>query len=76
MLILTRHSGQTINIGKDIKVTVCGVRGGQVRIGVDAPKEITVDREEVTERKRIENRAKAAHQQGVVNVVRRPLNVS
>lgn len=50
MLILTRQPGETINIGNDITVTVLGVRGNQVRLGVNAPKEIGVHREEIAER--------------------------
>jgi carbon storage regulator len=47
MLILTRHVDQTIMIGKDITVTVLGIKGSQVRIGIEAPREIIVDREEI-----------------------------
>lgn len=47
MLILTRRVGETLIIGDDVKVTVLGVRGHQVRIGVDAPKEVSVHREEI-----------------------------
>jgi carbon storage regulator len=50
MLILTRKSGETITIGEDIQIRVLGVKGGQVRIGVDAPREVNVNREEVFER--------------------------
>lgn len=50
MLILTRKIGESINIGNDIVVTVLGVSGQQVRIGIDAPKEVPVHREEVTQR--------------------------
>lgn len=50
MLILTRKPGETINIGKDVTVTVLGVKGNQVRIGINAPKEVAVHREEVAER--------------------------
>lgn len=51
MLILTRRVGESIVIGKDVEVTVMGVNGCQVRIGVQAPKDMVVDREEVAQRK-------------------------
>lgn len=50
MLILTRKPGESLVIDKDIHITVLGVRGNQVRIGVSAPKEVTVFREEVLEK--------------------------
>lgn len=50
MLILTRRLNETVNIGNDVTVTVLGIKGGQVRLGVSAPKDVPVHREEVYER--------------------------
>lgn len=50
MLILTRRIGETLMIGDDTSVTVLGVKGNQVRIGVNAPKDVAVHREEIFER--------------------------
>ncbi|EIU7197141.1 carbon storage regulator CsrA [Pseudomonas aeruginosa] len=50
MLILARRVGETLMVGDDVTVTVLGVKGNQVRIGVNAPKEVAVHREEIYQR--------------------------
>jgi carbon storage regulator len=50
MLILTRRIGETLTIGDEVRVTVLGVNGSQVRVGIQAPKNVEVHREEVYER--------------------------
>ncbi|MDX2315712.1 MAG: carbon storage regulator CsrA [Gammaproteobacteria bacterium] len=54
MLILTRKVGESIMIGEDVEVKVLGLRAGQVKIGIEAPKDLKVHREEIYERIRAE----------------------
>lgn len=56
VLILTRRQNETLMIGDDITVTVLGVKGAQVRLGVNAPKDVAVHREEIFERINAERR--------------------
>ena len=50
MLILTRRVGETVMIGDDVTITILGVKGNQVRVGINAPKSVAVHREEIYER--------------------------
>ena len=54
MLILTRKMGETLTIGEDIRIKVLSVKGGQVRIGIDAPREISVNREEILQKEPVQ----------------------
>jgi carbon storage regulator len=55
MLIITRRCGETFEIGNDVKVMILGIKGMQVRVGIDAPKNIAVHRSEVAVKVRAEN---------------------
>ncbi len=68
MLILTRRIGETLVIGDDVKVTILDVQGNQVRIGVDAPQEVAVYREEI--HRRIQNEKRQTHGQRAVHNIR------
>ena len=56
MLILTRRPHESIRLGSRIRITVLGFKGNQVRIGIEAPPDVSIDREEIWERKQIEVR--------------------
>jgi carbon storage regulator len=64
MLILTRRIGESLMIGDNINVTVLGVRGNQVRIGVNAPKDVSVHREEIYEKIQMEKGGAAPSDSG------------
>lgn len=73
MLILTRRAGESITIGDDIVVTVVEVSGSQVRVGISAPREVRVLREEIQKQIQEENRAAArgiSHQRTLEDVCR------
>ena len=59
MLILTRKVGESITIGDDVTITVVASKGGQVRIGIDAPKSVSITRSELSESQTSDNEQKA-----------------
>jgi len=64
MLILTRRINETLNIGDDVQVTVLGIKGNQVRIGINAPRDVPVHREEIYQRIKREERGSSEEQSG------------
>lgn len=64
MLILTRRTGETMMIGDDVTVTVLGVKGNQVRLGVNAPRDVEVHREEIYQRIQLEIQQQKAANDG------------
>jgi carbon storage regulator len=62
MLILTRRVNETLKIGDDINITVLGIKGHQVRLGIDAPKTVAVNREEIWQKIQQEKKTKGGNQ--------------
>ena len=71
MLVLTRRTGESIHIGDDVVVTVLDVRNDQVRIGIQAPRSVKVQREELVRQVREDNTAAAASAQRAARLVGR-----
>lgn len=71
MLILTRKVGETLIIGDDITVTICAVKNSQVRVGIKAPREVEIHREEIYERiqKEKEERKRVSKEENMVPIV-------
>ena len=65
MLILTRRIGETLIIGDDVNITVLGVKGNQVRLGINAPKDVSVHREEIYLRIQQEKQGSDTEESGV-----------
>ena len=65
MLILTRRPHESIRLGSRIRITVLGFKGNQVRIGIEAPPDVSIDREEIWERKQLEARARKDGQSAI-----------
>lgn len=72
MLVLTRRPGESIVVGEDIVITVIEIKGGQVRIGIDAPRSIDVYREEIYEQVKQENLSAIANVEQIRKVVQEP----
>ncbi len=72
MLVLTRRPGESIIVGENIVVTVIEIKGGQVRIGIDAPREVDVYREEIYEQVKQENLSAIANVDEIRRAVQEP----
>ena len=72
MLVLTRRPGESIIVGENIVVTVIEIKGGQVRIGIDAPREVDVYREEIYEQVKQENLSAIANVDVIRQAVQEP----
>ena len=72
MLVLTRRPGESIVVGENIIITVIEIKGGQVRIGIDAPREVDVYREEIYEQVKQENLSAIANVEEIRKAVQDP----
>lgn len=73
MLILTRRIGETVMIGDNISITVLGVKGNQIRLGIDAPRDVSVHREEVYHKVQSDKVAKKATLSAQPDTSRKPI---